>query len=255
MPLLNQVSSTSGSRSQPSPAGGSMPHVGLVAAVPDRDLVAPPELARDAPGPDVVHPLEVAPPLALGVDPHAAGLDDLDRRLDELVHPHEPLQRDQRLDPLARRAASTGRRGGTARCARSGPRPRSASTTASRASSAVMPSNRPAAAVIRPSSPITEISSSPCARPISKSFGSWPGRDLQRAGAELGLDVRVGDDLQPAADDRQDRGLADQPRVAVVVAGGRRSPCRPASSRAARSRPSASRGRSPAGSRRSRACR
>ena len=55
------------------------------------------------------------------------------------------------------------------------PSARSFSTTASRASSAVMPSNSPAAAVMRPSSPITLISSSPCARPISKSFGSWPG--------------------------------------------------------------------------------
>ena len=56
------------------------------------------------------------------------------------------------------------------------PSARSSSTTASRASSAVMPAKRsPAAAVMRPSSPITVISSSPCARPISKSFGSWPG--------------------------------------------------------------------------------
>ena len=55
------------------------------------------------------------------------------------------------------------------------PSARSASTTASRASSAVIPSNRPAAAVMRPSSPMTVTSSSPCARPISKSFGSCPG--------------------------------------------------------------------------------
>ena len=55
------------------------------------------------------------------------------------------------------------------------PSSRRAATTALRASSAVMPSNSPAAAVMRPSSPITEISSSPCVRPISKSAGSWPG--------------------------------------------------------------------------------
>ena len=56
------------------------------------------------------------------------------------------------------------------------PSSRSASTTASRASSAVMPAKRsPAASVMRPSSPITETSSSPWARPISKSLGSWPG--------------------------------------------------------------------------------
>ena len=39
-----------------------------------------------------------------------------------------------------------------------------------------MPAKRsPAASDITPSSPITMISSSPCARPISKSLGSWPG--------------------------------------------------------------------------------
>ena len=56
------------------------------------------------------------------------------------------------------------------------PSARRASTTAVRASSAVIPSKAsPAAALISPSSPITEISSSPCARPISKSFGSCAG--------------------------------------------------------------------------------
>ena len=42
--------------------------VGLLAAVPDGDPVPPPQLARDAPGADVLHPLEVAPALALGPD-------------------------------------------------------------------------------------------------------------------------------------------------------------------------------------------
>ena len=64
---------------------------------------------------------------------------------------------------------------------------------------------------------MTVSSSRPWLRPISKSLGSCAGRDLQRAGAELGLDVLVGDDLQAAADDRQDHGLPHQPLVAVVV--------------------------------------
>ena len=69
-----QVSSTSGSRvSGPGVAGlrGAFARLGLAArdeqlavrAVPGRDLVAPPELARDAPVLDVLHPLVV------GVDP------------------------------------------------------------------------------------------------------------------------------------------------------------------------------------------
>ena len=36
------------------------------------------------------------------------------------------------------------------------------------------------------------------------------GSDLERAGAELGIDVVVRDDRQAPADQRQDRGLADQ---------------------------------------------
>src|SRR5215208_5099768 len=46
--------------------------VDLVAPVPDGDLVAPPELARDAPGPDVLQPLHVAAALALRLDRQAA---------------------------------------------------------------------------------------------------------------------------------------------------------------------------------------
>jgi hypothetical protein len=41
--------------------------------------------------------------------------------------------------------------------------------------------------------------------------------DLQTAGAELGLDVLVGDDRQVAADEREHRGLADQVRVTLVL--------------------------------------
>ena len=40
--------------------------------------------------------------------------------------------------------------------------------------------------------------------------GVVAGGDLQRPGAELGVDVLVGDDRQPAADQRQDAVLADQ---------------------------------------------
>ena len=76
--------------------------VGLVAAVVDRQPVAPPQLARDAPGPDVLQPVQVAPPLALGVDPDPALGDRGVRRRGQLLHLHEPLERDQRLDPLAR---------------------------------------------------------------------------------------------------------------------------------------------------------
>jgi hypothetical protein len=43
------------------------------------------------------------------------------------------------------------------------------------------------------------------------------GRDLQRPGAELRLDVIVGDDRQPPPNEGQDRCPADQVRVALIV--------------------------------------
>ena len=75
-----------------------------------------------------------------------------------------------------RSGASTAPRACRARSRAIAPCSRSAATTASRASSGVKPAKRsPASSFMRPSSPITMISSSPCARPISKSFGSCPG--------------------------------------------------------------------------------
>ncbi len=47
--------------------------------------------------------------------------------------------------------------------------------------------------------------------------GVVPRRDLQRACAEVGLDVLVGDDRKAAADERQHDLLADEMRVALVV--------------------------------------
>ena len=41
--------------------------------------------------------------------------------------------------------------------------------------------------------------------------------DLERAGAEVGLDALVGDDRHAPLDERHDRLLADQVAVALVV--------------------------------------
>ena len=90
--------------------------VGLVAAVIDGQPVSPPELARDAPRPDVLQPVQVAAPLALGVDPDPALGDRGVRRRGQLLHLHEPLERDQRLDPLARALRERAPRACTARC-------------------------------------------------------------------------------------------------------------------------------------------
>ncbi len=190
--------------------------VGLAPAIPDRDLVAPPQLARDAPRADVVEPVEVALALALGMDADPAVLDRGDRRPGQLLHLHEPLERDQRLDPLARALrvrhlvrvglgavdpALFAQRGddGVARLERG------------HAREALAGGGRHAP-VLADHGQLLE----PVLAADLEVVGVVAGRDLQRAGAELGLDVVVGDDPQPAADDRQDRGLPHEPRVAVV---------------------------------------
>ena len=188
------MSSTSGSRSQPSPSGGSLADVGLARPrYQTGQLVAPPELARDAPRAGCSRASRGRRRVqgSRGGSARGPSRTTSIAGLRELVHVAEPLERDQRLDPLARavRVRHVVHVGLARREIR--PSSRSAATTALARLGDVQArgSARGAASVMRPSSPITEISSSPCRRPISKSFGSWPGRDLQRAGAELGVDV------------------------------------------------------------------
>ena len=75
----------------------------------------------------------------------------------------------------------------------------------------------PAASVMRPSSPITVDLLEAVAAADLEVVGVVAGGDLERPGAELGVDVLVGDDLEPAADQRQDRVRADQVAVALVL--------------------------------------
>ena len=67
-------------------------------AVPGGDAVAPPELARDAPGADVLHPLQVDGGGALGHDADFAVADDAGRLGREPGRIDEPLVGDERLD-------------------------------------------------------------------------------------------------------------------------------------------------------------
>ena len=71
-------------------------------AVPRRDAVAPPELARDAPVADVVHPLEIGLGPVGRNERDAAGFHRLDGLLGQRLGLDEPLRGDQRLhDGLA----------------------------------------------------------------------------------------------------------------------------------------------------------
>ena len=225
---------------EPQRSGGVSATIGLLAgvAVPDRQPVPPPELARDAPGPDVLHPVEVDALVLLGDDPDPVALDDLDRGLRQLVHAAEPLQRDQRLDPLARAMRERAPSARTAPRRGAAPRSRSAATHRLPAPPrSVSPANlSPAASVIRPSSPITVDLLEAVGAADLEVVRVVAGGDLQRPGAELGIDVLVGDDRKPAPDQRQDAMLADQRLVALDRRGSRRPRCRRASSRGGPSR-------------------
>ncbi len=73
-----------------------------VGAVPHRNPVPPPELPRDAPVPDVVHPAQVDVAPARRVELDLASFDHVDRRASASgCIRHEPLARDERLDHRA----------------------------------------------------------------------------------------------------------------------------------------------------------
>ena len=60
--------------------------------------MAPPELTRDAPVPDVLHPGGVLLAAALGDEPQPVAVVRLQRRRGEGLHLHEPLIGQTRLD-------------------------------------------------------------------------------------------------------------------------------------------------------------
>ena len=108
----NQVSRTSGSCRQPSRrrllVGADAAHL-AVRAVPDRDPVAPPQLARDAPVVHVVDPVEVPRRHRRRVDRDAPVADGVAGRLRQRLDLDEPLLRQPRLDDgVAARAVPDG---------------------------------------------------------------------------------------------------------------------------------------------------
>ena len=200
------------------PVGRDRADVRLVrAAVPDGNPVTPPELPGDAPWPNVLHPVEVHARPSRRMELDAPTRHGLDRGRGELVHAHEPLQRDQRLDPLAR-------------ALRERHVVRVLLRVGDQAELAQLGDNR--IACLRhgqPDEPLRRRVGDPAVLadhadpfepvpiPDLEVIRVVARRDLQRTGAEVGPDVLVGDDLQPPPDQRQDRVLADQPTVAIVV--------------------------------------
>ena len=203
-------------------------------AVPDGELMAPPELARDAPRPDAGHPVEVDALPALGHDPHLVALDDGDRGLGELAHRTEPLQRDQRLDALARAMGERHRVAVGLLAAKQSGRPQLGDNGRLGLGRGEPDERSAAGSIIRPSGPITEISSSPWARPISKSLGSCPGVILSAPvpkSMSTYSSAMIGSS-RPTSGSSHSR--ADQVRVALILGVHGDGRCRRASSPAAR---------------------
>ena len=199
--------------------GRTLGHVRLLAsvAVPDREPVAPPQLPGDAPGPDVAHPVEIDALVVVGDDADPVVLHHLDGGRRELIHAAEPLERDQRLDPLAR-AMGVGNRVDVGLL---GPQPPLVPQGCDDRLAGLLDH--------QPGEPLPRRLAHAAVLPDHDDLVEGVGpadlevvrvvtrRDLQRPGSELGIDMIVGDDLQTAADQRQDAVPADQVAVPVVV--------------------------------------
>ena len=162
-----------------------------VRARPDRDLVAPPELARDAPVGRLLERLDREPVLALRVVADAPLAQRLDRRAAR-ARPSGTTTAARRAARSASGSARTSRpSAGTARASRAGPRSSSQATIRSSASFWSSPSKP--SATIRPSGPDHRQRLEAVVAADLEVHRVVPRRDLDRAGAELRLDPLVGD--------------------------------------------------------------
>ncbi len=185
-------------------------------AVPDRDAVAPPQLARDAPVVHVVDPVEVALGHLPRVDRHPAVAHRVAGGPGQRLDLDPPLERQPRLDggPAARAVPD-----GVDVGALLGDDP---ALLAQRADDrrarleAVQALERPVhgddAALVHDRDRLKAV---PLAdREVVRVVGRG---DLDRAGAELRVDVRVRDDRDGAVGERQLDPPADQVPVPLVV--------------------------------------
>ena len=216
----NHVSSTSvvarrarPSRTRRTPSGSVSATVDVpVRAVPDRELVAPPELARDAPVGRVLERVDREAVLRLGVEADAAA-----RAAPRAPASSAPPSSTTTAARSAARSASRSARrarpcGGTARASRAGRAPCSQARIRSSASSWVRPASSPASLVHAPVGADHRRLGQAVVAADLEVGRVVAGRDLERAGAELGLDALVGDHRHAALDERDDHLLADQRR-------------------------------------------
>ena len=185
-----------------------------VIAVPRRDLVAPPELAGNAPVVDILHPVIIGLAEALGHELDASVTHGLDGGLGQRLHLDEPLRARHRLND---RAAAVARadvvviglgldevallleigHDGLARLIT--------------VETVVLAAVDDAGVLVEDKDLLEVVAQTDLivVRVVA-------GRHLDAAGAEIELDVIVGHDGQLAAHERQDRRLADEVLVALV---------------------------------------
>ena len=187
-----------------------------VRPVPRRDLMSPPQLARDAPGLNVAHPLEVGVGPLLRHEPGAALFDRCDRRLGEGFRIRIPLVAQDRLDgrlgALAERHDVADRLDLVDQALRR------------KVGEHALARDEPLQAAIRLRHLDVEAPlrvhdvdhGEAVAAPDLEVVEVVPRGDLDRARALLRIGILVADDRQAPADQRQDRVLADQVPVAGV---------------------------------------
>ena len=236
-------------RARPRPAAPAPPHPGhaptsvrltagaaaaLVVAVPDRDAVAPPELAGDAPVADALQPLGVVVAPALGDEPERAVAVRRERRARERLHPDEPLVREPWLDDRVAAVAVADRVTVGLHLLEQARLASNSATTALARLVAVEPleavGRRQADA--RLGGHHVDASGRPCRRPISKSVGSCAGVTFTAPEPKAGSTASSATIGIAPVHQRQQQLAADQVPVALVLGMHRHGRCRPASSRA-----------------------
>ena len=187
-----------------------------VGALPDRQAVAPPDLARDVPVGRLLERRDREAVLRLGMELDAARAQSLQRRLLQLVHPAPPLQRDPRLDP---RLAAVAERDRVA-----------VRLALVELVALAEPVEDPLLGfLLREPGERARLLVHPAVWPDHRDLGEFvvtpdlvvlrvvTRRDLERAGPELDLDPLVRDHRHPALDERHDDVPADHVAVTLVA--------------------------------------
>ncbi len=185
-------------------------------AVPDRDAVAPPQLARDAPVVQVVDPVEVALGQVGRVHGRAAVADGVTGGLGDALDLHPPLQRQARLDD---RAAALAVADGVHVRALLGHDPTLVAQRGDHGGPRLEAVQALERAAHRDDAPAVHDGQVRQAVALAdlEVVRVVRGRHLDGAGAELRVDVLVGDDRHAATGQRHLDLGADQVRVPLVL--------------------------------------